>query len=66
MIRQLHPRPRRGARCIAPLGDVHDDDPLAADLCGAPATTTRTADGLRCPLCAAHAAEIDAEIDAGE
>jgi hypothetical protein len=42
----------------------HEDTrvPLVPDpLCGGPATTTRTVEGLECALCAAHAAEIDAE-----
>jgi hypothetical protein len=32
-------------------------------LCGEPATTERVAEGLACPLCAAHAAELDDESE---
>jgi hypothetical protein len=42
-------------RCIAPVSD--DDETL----CGQPATTDRVVEGLVCPLCAEHAAEIDRE-----
>lgn len=51
--------------CVAPLGDV-PDDPGPDDvipLCGRDATTTRTVEGLVCPLCAEHAAEIDREAE---
>lgn len=42
---------REPARCVAPVdGDL---------LCGAPATEERTIEDIVCPLCAAHAAEID-------
>ncbi len=53
------------ARCIAPV-DASDAGPnafrergVAELLCGEPATTERTAEGIVCPLCAAHAAELD-------
>lgn len=54
-------------RCIAPV-EPSESGPNAFRergvdelLCGEPATTERVAEGLACPLCAAHAAEIDAE-----
>jgi hypothetical protein len=43
-------------RCIAPLGD-------GDELCGEPATETRIVEGLECPLCMAHARELDEERD---
>jgi hypothetical protein len=45
---------RTPARCIAPVGD---DDLV----CGCVATTTRTVEGIVCPLCDEHARELDAE-----
>jgi hypothetical protein len=54
------PKPR--GTCIAPKGDVAEGAAaLEADLCGAPATTTRVVEGLECALCAEHAREIDNE-----
>ena len=50
----------RRALCIAPL----DDDGYT--LCGKPATTTRVVEDLKCPLCAEHAAELDAERESAE
>lgn len=54
-------------RCIAPV-DATEAGPnafrergVSEFLCGEPATTERVVEGLACPLCAAHAAEIDAE-----
>lgn len=43
-------------RCIAPISEVDAEDFV---LCGKPATTTRLAEGLECPLCEAHAREFD-------
>ncbi len=62
----MSPRRQGGATCIAPLGDVPEDSLEGVALCGKPATTARVVEGLRCPLCAAHAAEIDAEAKRGE
>jgi hypothetical protein len=62
--------PRGGkpaAECVAPLGDVPDDATLDdVRLCGAVAVTTRVIEGMECPLCARHAAEVDAENDTTE
>jgi hypothetical protein len=41
------------ARCIAPIDGER--------LCGRPAKTTRTVEGITCPLCGAHARELDGE-----
>lgn len=50
------------ARCVAPLGDADAETPLEQiQICGEPATEVREVEGIACPLCAAHAAEIDAE-----
>jgi hypothetical protein len=46
-----------GARCVAPI----DDDQPEPRLCGEPATTTRIVEELVCPLCEAHATELDEE-----
>jgi len=40
------------------VGDTLEETPL----CGAPATTERLVDGVRCPLCAQHAAEYDDDL----
>lgn len=49
--------------CIAPVGDVSDSAELSEiALCGKPAVAERVVAGLRCALCAAHAAEFDAEF----
>ncbi len=40
------------ALCVAPLG--------TGKICGALATSEREIEGLICPLCARHAAELDA------
>lgn len=45
-------------RCIAPIGTRSDGTEV---LCGEPATAERTVEGLVCPLCAEHAAEINRE-----
>jgi hypothetical protein len=42
---------------VAPLSGAL----LTDALCGAPATAERTVEGLVCPLCAEHAAELDEE-----
>ena len=44
------------ARCVAPVGP--QQDPLWERLCGEPATTEVLVEGLLCPLCAEHAAEM--------
>jgi hypothetical protein len=49
--------PVEGPRCVAPLGDV-------GRLCGEDAVTERLVEGILCPLCAAHAAELDEETGA--
>ncbi len=48
-------------RCIAPLDSP--EDALEAHLCGAIATTEREVEGVRCPLCTVHAAELDADAE---
>lgn len=53
----------RARTCIAPTGDV-GDSLEATPLCGRPATTERLVEGVRCPLCALHAAEYDADLAA--
>lgn len=52
---------KKQPRCVAPMGDVADDETYKGLICGAPATTTREAGGLVCPLCDIHALEIDAD-----
>lgn len=54
------PEPRR---CVAPTGETEGEDAI---LCGEPATTTREIAGVVASLCAAHAAEIDADTMRGE
>lgn len=52
-----HPKPKPGARCVVPVAGTH----LHPVLCSRPATTTRVAGGVCCPLCPAHAAQLDTE-----
>lgn len=47
--------------CIAPLSDV--ESLAGVQLCGQPATTTRTIEGNVCAFCTDHAHEIDCEVD---
>lgn len=47
--------------CVAPIEDVGDRRIEEVRVCGRLASTSRLAEGLDCPLCAAHAAELDAE-----
>lgn len=53
------PPPPAPARCVAPVDGGEDAGVLV--LCGDPAVTTRTMEGIECPLCAAHAQELDRE-----
>ena len=46
------------ASCVTPTDTLASGEER---LCGLPATTERTVEGLVCPLCAGHAAEIDRE-----
>lgn len=49
---------RRARTCQAPKGDVPADAPLTARLCGRPATTSATVEGVTFDLCAACAQEL--------
>ena len=46
-------------RCVTPINDSDSHNPEV--LCGARATEVRLVEEIECPLCAEHAAELDAE-----
>lgn len=50
----MRPRAMR-PRCVAPVD-------CGSHLCGLPATEERVIEGVVCPLCAEHAAEIDRDV----
>jgi len=60
--RRQAPRAAPG-RCVAPTGDVADTLE-ATPLCGAEATETRVVEGIVLRLCARHAREYDADLEA--
>jgi hypothetical protein len=60
-VRRL-PVPREHI-CLAPLGDGSAAD---GSVCGRPAVTEREVNRMIFPLCAEHAAELDADADDGE
>jgi len=50
--------------CQAPAGDVPADKPLSAALCGRPATTSATVEGVTFDLCATCAEALKEEAAA--